>query len=306
MIFGKRAFFGYSARPSGEIYWFANLPRVDEPTRQELAAIDTSGVEAPVARAVRRRCRTGERRSSRARATSGRVSDPRHACRSRHGTRAGIVARWETRRMRHRRAPARVRRWPLKTRSCWRSACATFPTTRAAFAAYAGLRRDRVEKIVKYSARDRPHQDRRSRRTPAARSRHAAGAEVVREFARRMPGCTRITSIGARGLSLPCRLLKKCQPEGRRQKGKGRIRDSRPKKRDPLPCAVCPLPFALCPLPFALCPLPFALCLQVGLFQQPVSPLGRRRQPAASPRGEGASGSEGFRLKRSDVGGEEG
>ena len=39
MIFGKRAFFGYSARPSGEIYWFANVSRPDEPTRQELSAI---------------------------------------------------------------------------------------------------------------------------------------------------------------------------------------------------------------------------------------------------------------------------
>jgi FAD-dependent urate hydroxylase len=39
MIFGKRAFFGYSARPSGEIYWFANVSRRDEPTRQELSAV---------------------------------------------------------------------------------------------------------------------------------------------------------------------------------------------------------------------------------------------------------------------------
>lgn len=39
MIFGKRAFFGYSARPSGEIYWFANVSRRDEPTRQELSSI---------------------------------------------------------------------------------------------------------------------------------------------------------------------------------------------------------------------------------------------------------------------------
>jgi len=39
MIFGKRAFFGYSARPSGEIYWFANVSRREEPTRQELSTI---------------------------------------------------------------------------------------------------------------------------------------------------------------------------------------------------------------------------------------------------------------------------
>src|SRR6185295_10494510 len=39
MIFGTRAFFGYSARPSGEIYWFANVSRRDEPAWQELSTI---------------------------------------------------------------------------------------------------------------------------------------------------------------------------------------------------------------------------------------------------------------------------
>lgn len=37
MIFGKRAFFGYVLSPAGEVWWFANLPRADEPTRGELA-----------------------------------------------------------------------------------------------------------------------------------------------------------------------------------------------------------------------------------------------------------------------------
>ncbi len=41
-IFGKRAFFGYLVRESGEIYWFANLHRSDEPTRRELDAIPTA------------------------------------------------------------------------------------------------------------------------------------------------------------------------------------------------------------------------------------------------------------------------
>ena len=39
MIFGKHALFGYCVRPSGETFWFANLARRDEPTRQELSAI---------------------------------------------------------------------------------------------------------------------------------------------------------------------------------------------------------------------------------------------------------------------------
>ena len=41
MVFGKRAFFGYAVHPSGEIWWFANPPRADEPTSAELAAIST-------------------------------------------------------------------------------------------------------------------------------------------------------------------------------------------------------------------------------------------------------------------------
>lgn len=33
MIFGRRAFFGYTVRPSGEVYWFANVGCADEPGR---------------------------------------------------------------------------------------------------------------------------------------------------------------------------------------------------------------------------------------------------------------------------------
>jgi 2-polyprenyl-6-methoxyphenol hydroxylase-like FAD-dependent oxidoreductase len=41
MVFGKRAFFGYAVHPSGEVWWFSNPPRAEEPTRAELAAIGT-------------------------------------------------------------------------------------------------------------------------------------------------------------------------------------------------------------------------------------------------------------------------
>jgi FAD-dependent urate hydroxylase len=41
MVFGKRAFFGYAVHPSGEVWWFANPPRAEEPTGAELAAIST-------------------------------------------------------------------------------------------------------------------------------------------------------------------------------------------------------------------------------------------------------------------------
>jgi 2-polyprenyl-6-methoxyphenol hydroxylase-like FAD-dependent oxidoreductase len=41
MVFGKHAFFGYAVHPSGEVWWFANPPRAEEPTSAELAAIGT-------------------------------------------------------------------------------------------------------------------------------------------------------------------------------------------------------------------------------------------------------------------------
>jgi FAD-dependent urate hydroxylase len=39
LIFGKRAFFGYLLAPDGEVWWFANVPRRDEPARGEVEAI---------------------------------------------------------------------------------------------------------------------------------------------------------------------------------------------------------------------------------------------------------------------------
>lgn len=39
MTFGKRAFFGYVVRPSGEVYWFSNVPWPREPGRDELTAL---------------------------------------------------------------------------------------------------------------------------------------------------------------------------------------------------------------------------------------------------------------------------
>jgi 2-polyprenyl-6-methoxyphenol hydroxylase-like FAD-dependent oxidoreductase len=39
MVFGRRAFFGYLVKPSGEVSWFANLARAAEPTARELAAV---------------------------------------------------------------------------------------------------------------------------------------------------------------------------------------------------------------------------------------------------------------------------
>ncbi len=39
LVFGKRSFFGYVAHPNGDVWWFANPPRRDEPEPAELAAV---------------------------------------------------------------------------------------------------------------------------------------------------------------------------------------------------------------------------------------------------------------------------
>lgn len=38
MVFGRRGFFGYSVTPTGEVYWFSNLPQPQEPERKVLQA----------------------------------------------------------------------------------------------------------------------------------------------------------------------------------------------------------------------------------------------------------------------------
>ena len=40
MVFGRRAFFGYTVAPSGEVWWFANPPHLEEPTPAQLAALN--------------------------------------------------------------------------------------------------------------------------------------------------------------------------------------------------------------------------------------------------------------------------
>jgi 2-polyprenyl-6-methoxyphenol hydroxylase-like FAD-dependent oxidoreductase len=40
MVFGRRAFFGYTAHPNGEVWWFANPPHLAEPTAEQLATLN--------------------------------------------------------------------------------------------------------------------------------------------------------------------------------------------------------------------------------------------------------------------------
>ena len=41
-VFGKRAFFGYLVRESGEIWWFANVAHPEEPSPKELSAVSSA------------------------------------------------------------------------------------------------------------------------------------------------------------------------------------------------------------------------------------------------------------------------
>lgn len=41
MMFGKRAFFGHAVHDDGTVWWFANVPHLDEPTHSELSAVPT-------------------------------------------------------------------------------------------------------------------------------------------------------------------------------------------------------------------------------------------------------------------------
>jgi FAD-dependent urate hydroxylase len=41
MVFGKRAFFGYAVAPDGQVWWFANPPQRTEPAAGELASLTT-------------------------------------------------------------------------------------------------------------------------------------------------------------------------------------------------------------------------------------------------------------------------
>ena len=42
MVFGRRAFFGYAARPDGETYWFSNYAQAEEPPRGSFSNVDAT------------------------------------------------------------------------------------------------------------------------------------------------------------------------------------------------------------------------------------------------------------------------
>ena len=151
MIFGKRAFFGYAVAPDDEVWWFANVPQPDEPARGSLASISTDewrrrlmGLFAddagPAARLVE--------------ATTHELpASPFHTL--------PHLPTWHTDRMivigdaAHAPSPSSGQGASLSIEDavqlgmCLRD----LPDTGRAFAAFEGVRRPRVERIIKQAAR---------------------------------------------------------------------------------------------------------------------------------------------------------
>ncbi len=151
MIFGKRAFFGYSVRPSGEAYWFANLAMPQEPAPGQLAAVPPAHWraqlealfaedEGPALELVRA---TGHELAAYPlydmptvptwhRGAMVLVGDSAHATSPSSGQGAAMAIEDA-----------------VVLAKCLRDV----PETERAFAAYERLRRARVERVVRYSAR---------------------------------------------------------------------------------------------------------------------------------------------------------
>jgi 2-polyprenyl-6-methoxyphenol hydroxylase-like FAD-dependent oxidoreductase len=151
MIFGKRAFFGYSARPSGEIYWFANVSRRDEPTKQELSTITPRAWKRELLELFADDA--GPARMIIDSADTELGAYPIHDMPSVPTWHKGaIVLAGDAA---HATSPssgqgaAMAIEDAIVLAKCLRDV----PETDTAFATYARLRRARVEKIVKYSAR---------------------------------------------------------------------------------------------------------------------------------------------------------
>ena len=150
-VFGRRAFFGYLVKDSGEIWWFANLARSQEPSREELAGISSQAWQRHLLELF-----AGDLPliGEIVQATDGDVGahivedltttptwhrgpvvligDAAHATSPNAGQGASLAMEDA-----------------LVLAKCLRD----FPDTRLAFAAYERLRRQRAEKVVAYSHR---------------------------------------------------------------------------------------------------------------------------------------------------------
>jgi FAD-dependent urate hydroxylase len=150
-VFGKRAFFGYLVRESGEIWWFANVARPDEPSRKELSGISSaewkrrlrelfSGDLSLIGEIIE--STQGEIGAHPVhdiptaptwhRGPAVLIGDAAHATSPNSGQGASLAIEDA-----------------IVLAKCLRD----IPDTESAFAPYEGLRRERVEKVVAYSRR---------------------------------------------------------------------------------------------------------------------------------------------------------
>ncbi|MEH0449806.1 FAD-dependent monooxygenase [Streptomyces sp. B21-102] len=183
LVFGKRAFFGYLVRESGETYWFANLHRPDEPDRRDLAAMttdrwrrhltalfadDTPVIARVLDHLVGRSAPTRVRHPDQpglAPGPAALIGDAVHATSPSAGQGASMAIEDA-----------------VVLAQCLRDA----PDTTTAYTTYERLRRPRVEKVVAYSGRCRTAR-------PPVRSPGPAGPDDARRSAvLRQPGIARL------------------------------------------------------------------------------------------------------------------
>ena len=128
MIFGKRAFFGYAAAPDGEVWWFANVPRHDEPARGELEAVGAEAWRQQLLDLYTNDAGPAtELIDATLELTPMSVIHALPRLPVWHNDRMiviGDAAHAPSRR------PAKARRWPSRTRSCWPRVCAISPAHR--------------------------------------------------------------------------------------------------------------------------------------------------------------------------------
>jgi FAD-dependent urate hydroxylase len=151
LIFGKRAFFGYLQAPDGEVWWFANVPRGDEPARGEVEAVPAEAWQRRLAELYTEDAGPAVRLVQASEIAS--KASPIHSI--------PHLPRWHTGRMvvigdaAHAPTPTSGQGASLAIEDavvlakCLRD----LPDPQQAFARFEALRRPRVERIIKVAAR---------------------------------------------------------------------------------------------------------------------------------------------------------
>lgn len=151
MIFGQRAFFGYVPAPSGEVWWFANLPQRDEPHSGQRKDSETSDLRARLLDAFA--ADTGPARDLVQATPEVAPLTPLHT--------VSRLARWHRGPIvligdaAHAPSPTSGQGASLSIEDAAQLAWAIRrnPAITAAFAAFEANRRPRVERIVKWASR---------------------------------------------------------------------------------------------------------------------------------------------------------